>query len=136
MVDKVSPEKRSEIMSSIRSKDTAPELMLRRALWTRGLRYRINYGKEKIDIAFPRKKMAVFVDGCFWHSCPMHSHIPKSNTSYWAPKLKKNVLRDKAKEKRLLQEGWTTFRVWEHELLKTEGLNTIVCKINSLLEDR
>ena len=71
MVDKISKEKRSKIMSAIRSKDTKPELSLRRALWAQGLRYRIHYGKEKIDIAFPSKKVAVFVDGCFWHRCPL-----------------------------------------------------------------
>ncbi len=63
----IEKEKRSKIMASIRSKDTKPELMLRKALWKKNLRYRIHYGKEKIDIAFPTKKLAIFVDGCFWH---------------------------------------------------------------------
>ena len=116
MVDRISKEKRSQIMSAIRSKDTKPEITLRKALWSRGLRYRIQYGKEKIDIAFPSKKLAIFVDGCFWHSCPIHSHIPKENTKYWIPKLKKNKERDKAKKERLTKDGWQVIRFWEHEL--------------------
>lgn len=96
MVDKISPENRSKLMSAIRSKNTKPEISLRKALWAKDLRFRKHYGIEKIDIAFPSKKIAVFVDGCFWHGCPLHSHIPKSNQSYWKPKLTKNIERDKA----------------------------------------
>lgn len=88
-MDKISKEKRSKVMSAIRSEDTKPEMLLRKALWAKGLRYRVHYGKEKIDIAFPSIRLAVFVDGCFWHGCPQHSHLPKSNESYWHPKLKK-----------------------------------------------
>lgn len=115
-MDRISKEKRSKVMSAIRSKDTSPEIRLRRALWSRGIRYRVNYGKEKIDIAFPSRKLAVFVDGCFWHCCPEHSHLPSSNTDYWLPKLEKNVQRDKAKDKRLQEDGWRVIRLWEHEL--------------------
>jgi DNA mismatch endonuclease (patch repair protein) len=118
-------------MAAIRSKNTKPELALRRALWRRGLRFRLYYGKEKIDIAFPSKKVAIFVDGCFWHSCPAHSHVPKSNEEYWLPKLKKNIERDKAKEERLKQEGWKVIRLWEHELSE---LNIIVQKILYAIE--
>ena len=130
MVDRVSKQKRSKIMSAIRSKNTKPELALRRALWAEGLRYRIHFGKEKIDVAFPSKKLAIFVDGCFWHSCPLHSHIPKSNQDYWIPKLKKNIERDKAKNERLKKSGWNVKRFWEHELVdltlvKKEILSTL-----------
>jgi DNA mismatch endonuclease (patch repair protein) len=117
MVDRISAEKRSKIMSAIRSENTKPEMALRRALWSRGLRFRIHYGNEKIDIAFPSQKIAVFVDGCFWHGCPLHSHIPKSNKEYWLPKLKKNMERDKETTKKLATESWTVLRFWEHELL-------------------
>lgn len=102
-------------MSAIHSKNTKPELVLRKALWAKGLRYRIHYGAEKIDIAFPSRKVAVFVDGCFWHGCPIHSHLPKSNKEYWAPKLKKNMLRDEQTTRKLTQEGWRVLRFWEHE---------------------
>jgi len=116
MVDRISKEARSKIMSAIRSKNTKPELVLRRALWSKGLRFRIHYGKEKIDIAFPSKKLAIFVDGCFWHGCPMHSHIPKTNKEYWMPKLKKNIESAKAKDSRLKTDGWEVVHFWEHEL--------------------
>ena len=116
MVDTVSKEKRSKIMSAIHSTDTKPELRLRKALWADGLRFRVQYGKEKIDLAFPSKKIAVFVDGCFWHGCPIHSHIPKSNQTYWVPKLEKNIERDSVKNERLKNQGWVVIRFWEHEL--------------------
>jgi DNA mismatch endonuclease, patch repair protein len=117
-------------MSTIRSKNTAPELILRKALWLTGLRYRIHYGKEKIDIAFPSDKIAVFVDGCFWHGCPFHSHIPKSNIEYWKPKLEKNIQRDKDKNERLRSAGWTVIRFWEHEM---KNVSPILEKINTAL---
>ncbi len=88
-MDRITAGERSRIMSKIKSKDTKAELDLSKALWSTGFRFRVCYGSEKIDIAFPRQKVAVFVDGCFWHSCPAHGHIPKSNTSYWGWKLEK-----------------------------------------------
>lgn len=120
MVDKFSKEKRSKIMSSIRSKDTRPEMSLRSALWAKGLRFRKHYGAEKIDIAFPSKKLAVFVDGCFWHGCPVHSHLPKSHEEYWHVKLRRNIERDKRTNERLIVAGWKVVRFWEHELKSVE----------------
>jgi DNA mismatch endonuclease (patch repair protein) len=120
MVDRISKEKRSKIMSAIRSENTKPEIVLRKALWAKGLRFRIYYGKEKIDIAFPSKKLAIFVDGCFWHGCPIHSHLPKSHKEYWHPKLQRNIERDKAKNRRLERDGWKVLRFWEHELKEIE----------------
>ena len=119
MVDRISEEARSRIMSAIRSKNTKPELILRKALWSEGLRFRIHYGKEKIDIAFPSKKLAIFIDGCFWHGCPKHSHIPKTNKEYWLPKLKKNIERARAKDERLKADEWKILHFWEHELINT-----------------
>lgn len=107
-------------MSAIRSKNTKPEIVLRKALWARGLRFRIHYGKEKIDVAFPSKKLAIFVDGCFWHGCPIHFHLPKSHQNYWHPKLKKNIERDMAKNTRLKAEGWSVMRFWEHEVMNPD----------------
>lgn len=118
-------------MSAIRSENTQPEITLRKALWARGSRFRVHYGKEKIDIAFPSKKLAIFVDGCFWHACPEHSHLPRTNKSYWHPKLKRNVERDKAKEERLKTEGWTVLRFWEHEL---KDIGRILNRIQAVLE--
>lgn len=103
-------------MSAIRSRNTKPEIVLRKALWTKGLRFRKYFGKEKVDIAFPSKKLAIFVDGCFWHVCPIHSNIPKSHAEYWVPKLKKNVERDRETNRRLETNGWKVLRFWEHEL--------------------
>jgi DNA mismatch endonuclease (patch repair protein) len=123
-------EVRSRIMSSIHSANTKPEIALRRALWKRGLRFRIHYGKERIDIAFPRAKFGVFVDGCFWHMCPMHCTLPKSNVEYWHPKLRRNVERDIEKDKRLTTAGWTIIHVWEHEL---ENPGRVAIKIVRML---
>jgi DNA mismatch endonuclease (patch repair protein) len=107
-------------MSAIRSRNTKPEVTLRRALWSIGLRFRVHYCREKIDIAFPSEKLAIFVDGCFWHCCPIHSHLPKSNRGYWLPKLRRNIERDKAKEDRLELQGWRIMRFWEHELVEPD----------------
>ena len=109
---------RSRAMSKIKSKDTSPEMALRKALWHSGTRYRVQYGKEKIDIAFPGEKVAVFVDGCFWHSCPIHGHIPRSNIGYWKPKLEKNIERAVAKDIRLEGAGWKVLHFWEHDAKK------------------
>jgi len=115
-MDRISKKKRSKIMSAIRSKHTKPELILRKALWAEGLRYRLHYGPERIDIAFPSKKLAIFVDGCFWHGCPKHGHTPKSNKSYWISKLRRNTERDKARSIKLKVAGWSVMRFWEHDV--------------------
>ena len=109
-------------MSAIHSKNTVPELTLRKALWAKGFRFRIHYGKEKIDIAFPTKKLAIFVDGCFWHGCPIHSHKITTNEAYWLPKLEKNKERDKQKNEKLQAQGWTVMRFWEHELTDIDNV--------------
>jgi DNA mismatch endonuclease (patch repair protein) len=120
-------------MRAISSKHTNPELLLRKALFASGYRFRVHYGKEKIDIAFPRKKIAVFVDGCFWHMCPKHGHVPKSNKRYWLPKLKKNAIRAKEKGKRLKASGWKAIHIWEHEIPKIENA---IRKISRHLESK
>jgi DNA mismatch endonuclease (patch repair protein) len=130
-VDKISKEKRSELMSAIRSKNTKPEVALRKTLFAKGCRYRIHYGALKIDIAFPKKKVAIFVDGCFWHGCPLHSHLPKSNKEYWVPKLTKNKIRDIETTKQLENEGWLVLRFWEHELKSdSEISDRIIVKLS------
>lgn len=107
-------------MRANRSRDTKPELAVRRILHARGLRYRVAYRpladvRRTADLAFTRQKLAVFIDGCFWHSCPEHFWAPKTNTEYWQPKIAANARRDADTTERLTQAGWTVLRVWEHE---------------------
>lgn len=107
-------------MSRVRNRDTQPEMAIRRELHRRGLRYRVSYripgiGRVVPDIVFTRRKVAVFVDGCFWHRCPTHATFPKANEAWWAEKLEKNVCRDRANDERLTTAGWAVIRVWEHE---------------------
>lgn len=106
-------------MSSARRRDTAPELALRRALHARGLRYRVAYPvpgqrRRTIDVAFTRAKLAVFVDGCFWHGCPEHGTKPRSNSSWWREKLAANAARDADTDRVLETLGWAVVRIWEH----------------------
>jgi DNA mismatch endonuclease (patch repair protein) len=111
---------RSRNMQGNRRADTKPELALRSALHALGYRYRKDFRidlpqrRVRPDIAFTRRKVAVFIDGCFWHACPEHGSQPKNNEWYWSPKLRKNVERDKAADDALTQAGWTVVRLWEH----------------------
>jgi DNA mismatch endonuclease (patch repair protein) len=104
-----------------RRRDTKPEVQLRSELHRRGLRFRKDLlvrtpdAKARVDICFTRARVAVFVDGCFWHSCPDHQHLPKRNTDYWVPKLAANVDRDRRVDQALRAAGWSIVRVWEHE---------------------
>src|SRR5262245_49782916 len=113
---------RSANMRANRRADTKPELALRRALHGLGYRYRKDYRidlsdglRVRPDIVFTASKVAVFVDGCFWHCCPEHGSQPAANTWYWEPKLRRNVDRDRAADAALDQAGWTVVRFWEHE---------------------
>lgn len=104
-------------MSRIRSQKTKPELRLRKALWAAGHRFRVRSKLPgKPDVIFTRAKLAVFVDGCFWHGCPIHGRRPKSNQGYWHPKIDSNVARDVRVNDRLTELGWKVLRVWEHEI--------------------
>lgn len=117
------PLTRSEIMKRVKQKNTAAELALRSALHGLGLRYRLHRRIEGVvvDVVFPTAKVAVFVDGCFWHGCPLHATFPKSNQSYWLPKLAENKERDQRQSEKLSTTGWTVIRLWEHECLPTTG---------------
>src|SRR5262245_41107618 len=100
-------------MSRIRGKDTAPELALRHALWHRGLRYRksVRVLGVRPDLTFLRAKLAVFVDGCFWHGCPEHYVRPRSESrAFWASKLRNNTDRDERQTRALEEQGWTVVR--------------------------
>lgn len=116
---KAAPLTRSEVMARIRGRDTSPELALRKALHARGARFRVDFripGVGRVDIAFTRRRLAIFVDGCFWHCCPEHGVRPKTNVAFWRDKLDSNRARD-AKQVLVLQSmGWSVIRVWEHDL--------------------
>jgi DNA mismatch endonuclease, patch repair protein len=101
-------------------KHTKPELALRQTLHARGLRYRVGLrvpglARRTMDIAFTRARVAVFVDGCFWHGCPVHATWPTANADWWAAKINKNRERDGLTTAHLLELGWAVVRVWEHE---------------------
>lgn len=113
-------------MKANRRRDTKPELALRRLLHAAGYRYRVDYridlpggSRVRPDIVFTKRKVAVFVDGCFWHGCPEHGTRPKTNQGYWGPKLARNVERDRHNTQHLESAGWTVVHVWEHEAPQT-----------------
>lgn len=114
------PSSASKRMSLQATRDTEPERRLRNRLHDLGLRYRIHVQplselRRTADIVFAGAKVAVFVDGCFWHACPQHGTAPSSNEAWWAEKLAKNVKRDADTDSRLAAAGWLVVRVWEHE---------------------
>lgn len=111
---------RSQQMSRIRGRHTTPERVLRSLLWRAGLRYRLHSKTPagRPDIVFPRARVAVFVDGCFWHGCPEHYVRPRSSSQFWATKLSENVRRDVEQTRRLEKLGWRVCRVWEHEVFE------------------
>jgi DNA mismatch endonuclease (patch repair protein) len=106
-------------MQGNRGRDTSPELTVRRLLHAAGLRYRVDFaplgGRRRADIVFTRKRIAVFIDGCFWHGCPIHATRPKANADYWGPKLDRNIERDIETTASLKSAGWTVLRFWEYE---------------------
>ncbi len=107
-------------MQGNRSTDTRPELLIRSRLHAMGLRYRLGVMplakvRRTPDIIFPAARVAVFVDGCFWHGCPSHYRPPRTNASYWATKIARNRARDKDTDDRLHANGWHVIRIWEHD---------------------
>ena len=120
--DVLTPEQRRRCMSRNRGRDTAPEMALRRLCWALGLRYRLNsrlIGKP--DFIFYREKIAVFVDGCFWHGCPIHYVAPATRGDFWKAKLEATRKRDAAVTANLRAAGWVVLRIWEHSL-RTDAL--------------
>ena len=105
-------------MQGTKRRDTPAEVALRRLLHARGLRYRVDFGvlgRRRADVAFPRARVAVFVDGCFWHGCPVHGTQPKQNAEWWRQKIDANRKRDRDTDERLTAAGWCVLRFWEHE---------------------
>ena len=114
-------EGRARNMRAIKRTDTKPETVLRSLLHAQGYRFRKDFrldlpkGRARPDIVFTRRKVAIFVDSCFWHVCPDHGRQPTSNEWYWTPKLRRNVERDRENDEALTEAGWLVIRVWEHE---------------------
>lgn len=136
MTDIWSPDKRSAVMANIRG-ITAPERGLRARLvqsGVRGFRVGSKIGKITPDLIFPSKKVAVFVDGCFWHGCPKCYVRPKTATKYWTKKLLKNIERDKRQRSVLRREGWQVIRIWECELERNPAKQ--IKRISNLLKTR
>ena len=107
-------------MQSNKSRDTGPEMALRRAVHALGLRYRVSARplpqfRRTADLVFTKVKVAVFMDGCFWHGCPQHHTQSATNAAYWADKVRRNRERDRETDRLLREAGWTVIRVWEHE---------------------
>ncbi|MEU6401537.1 very short patch repair endonuclease [Streptomyces sp. NPDC046985] len=107
-------------MRANKSRDTGPELALRRAVHARGLRYRVAARplrelRRTADLVFTKVRVAVFLDGCFWHGCPEHHTVAVRNGAYWASKVERNRTRDADTDRRLTEAGWTVVRIWEHE---------------------
>lgn len=124
-------------MSRIRGKNTKPEMEVRRELWHRGYRYRISLKLPgRPDIVFPRERVAVFLDGCFWHRCPVHFQAPSQNANWWCAKITRNVERDREVNATLKREGWTVLRFWEHEIKKSVSgvVRRITQRIDSVKE--
>lgn len=107
-------------MESTGRRDTAAEKALRAILFRRGFRYRVDLAplpglRRRADLVFPRQKVAVYVDGCFWHGCPIHATWPKANAEFWRNKIEANRQRDEDTNRRLGEAGWVVLRIWEHE---------------------
>jgi len=133
MTDHLTVSKRSWNMSRIRSKDTKPELIVRKMLYKRGIRFRLHVKDlpGKPDLSNKKKKFAVFVNGCFWHQheeCK-RATVPKSNKRYWLPKLEKNVARFKDNTDKLLDLGWKVFIVWECETKNVKDVENALKEI-------
>lgn len=110
----------SRRLSQLQRRDTAPELAVRRLLHAAGYRYRVAFPvpgqrRRTIDIAFAGQRLAIFIDGCFWHGCPAHGTSPRSNSEWWQQKLSANRARDRSTEALLAHIGWSYLRFWEHE---------------------
>ena len=120
MADTVSKEKRSEIMSLVRSKDSKIERLFRKELWKRGFRYRKNSNKYfgKPDVVLPKYKTAIFVDSCFWHGCKKHCRLPATRKKFWSEKIGENKRRYKKVNQFYNKMDWRIIRIWEHDLKK------------------
>lgn len=133
-MDNLKPEHRRKNMRNIRSANTRIEVLVCSALHKRGYRFRKNIQAliGKPDIVFRKYRLVVFLDSCFWHKCPYHSNIPKTNAAYWIPKLERNKKRAKEVNKKLRQQGWTVIRFWEHQV--NNNFDDVIEKISQTIE--
>ena len=127
---------RSNVMYHLRAGETKPEKRLRTALWRSGLRYRVNHRLPacRPDVVFIGSRVAVFLDGCFWHGCPTHYVRPRTREDFWADKLRRNVDRDRRQTLELEAAKWTVMRFWEHEV--DEDLERIVRSVRQAVRER
>lgn len=138
MTDTFSTRKRSEIMRAVKSQETRIEVSFRKSLWHAGFRYRKNPKKYfgKPDIVLKKYKKVIFIDSCFWHGCPKHLRVPKSNKKFWEDKISRNIERDKEVTRYYKKQKWTIIRIWEHEINKDELLKKKIEKVSKqILED-
>lgn len=126
------PLSKSEQMARVKSKNTSSELCLRRELWAAGARYRLHADLPGTpDLVFTKVKLAIFVDGCFWHGCPQHYTEPARNAEFWRAKLHRNLARDRRADASLAELGWQVLRVWEHEV--SQNTAGVVSRVLSLV---
>ncbi len=133
MADTVSKKKRSEIMGTVRNKDTKMEIAFRKAIWRKGFRYSKNSSKYfgKPDIVLKKYKTVIFLDSCFWHGCKKHCQIPIARKKYWTEKIERNKQRDKEVNSYYKKVGWKIIRVWEHDIKR--NLEKIIKSISDIL---
>lgn len=132
-MDVLTPEQRRKNMAAIKSRNTGIEMRLRRALWSRGFRYRVRTSLPgRPDIVFPSKRVAVFCDGCFWHGCPKCYRQPTTNEGYWTAKIARNKRRDGKVTRQLEGNGWTVLRYWGCEIEK--DLDAVIADIEAHLQ--
>ncbi|HET9592380.1 MAG TPA: very short patch repair endonuclease [Solirubrobacterales bacterium] len=135
MADTRTPAQRRQIMAAVKRRDTDPEIRLRKALYAAGLRgWRCDYKRApgRPDLAWPKRKVAVFVDGAFWHGHPSR-HRPGRSGEYWDKKIEANIARDRRVDQALAEQGWAVLRVWDFEIKK--NIDRVVVRIGNLLED-
>lgn len=135
MADRLTPEQRRRCMQANRGVDTGPELILRKALHAKGFRYVLGSTLSgRPDLVFPSRRLVIFVDGCFWHNCPLHGIVPETDQLKWAAKLDANAQRDRRNDLVLRQQGWKVIRVWEHDVRK--NLSATTRRISRILRGR
>jgi DNA mismatch endonuclease (patch repair protein) len=138
MIDKVTKDTRSRMMAAIRSTNTTPEILLRKALFSRGFRYRLHQKNlpGSPDIVFASRRAVILVDGCFWHghTCG-YARLPLSNVKYWSAKISRNVQRDSDNIKFLSQQGWRICRVWECSIRYGKSVDELIEKVGAWLID-
>jgi len=126
-------------MQAVKSRETKPEMQLRKTLHRLGMRYRVDCRPEKdlrckADLVFRRVGVCVFIDGCFWHGCPQHFHCPDTNSDWWLEKINDNRERDERQRARLTKRGWLVIEFWEHEL--REDLESCANRVRLTVSDR